>query len=342
MIVRQKVCVFGAGAVGSYLAAQLSALPDIDLSIVARGTHLQAIRSDGLRIVAAEGTTRVRHVNATDRPAELDQQDIVFVTLKTYAQTAAAPAIAALMGEASVAVFVANGIPWWWNYGRADATSLGGVGTLPLLDPDETLWRLVRPERLLGCVVYSTNDVQSPGVVVHAGNNYWVLGEPSDGNSARLATCADLLRRAGLRAEISPKIRKTIWTKALRNGSLSPICAITRQSISKIGIARDIMTIVDEVVDELGQIALATGVSVDDEIALAKQVARRAVEKANTASSVAIASDRPSMLHDVLRGRPLETEAILGQPYRFACEANVDCPRIATLLPLLRALSAPA
>lgn len=338
MIVRQKVCVFGAGAVGGYLAAQLSVLPEIELSIVARGAHLEAIRRDGLRIVAAEGPTQVRQINATDAPAELDQQDIVFVALKSHAQAAAAPTIAALMGKASVAVFVANGIPWWWNFGRTDAPSLAGVGTLPLLDPDEALWRWVRPERVLGCVVYSTNDVQSPGVVVHAGNNYWVLGEPGDVNSARLANCADLLQRAGLRAEISPKIRKAIWTKALRNGSLSPICAITRQSISTIGNAPHIMAIVDDVVDELAQIARATGISVDNETALAKQVARRAVEKANSASAGAIASDRPSMLQDVLRGRSLEVEAILGQPYRFACEANVACPRIATLLPLLRAI----
>src|SRR3546814_843789 len=156
----KKICIFGAGAVGGYLAARLiRADRGHEVSVVARGAQLHSIVNDGLRLLDQDEDFVVRPHAATDRPRELPPQDIVFVTLKAHAQPAAASDIAALLGPTGVAVFMNNGIPWWWTY-RASAPD---ARPLPLLDPQAALWNSVQPARALGCVVYSANEVVQIG-----------------------------------------------------------------------------------------------------------------------------------------------------------------------------------
>jgi 2-dehydropantoate 2-reductase len=342
---RLRICIFGAGAIGGYLASKLAKQTDVDLSIIARGEHLAAIRAHGLRVQGEEGESVVTPAAASDDASQIGPQDVVLVTVKSYAQSAAASAIAQLMGDTGYAVFVANGIPWWWNYGGAaqpDSTRPQPT-KLDLLDPEGALWKHVGPERVLGCVAYSTNYVHTPGVVVHARNNHWIIGEPSNALSDRVLACAEVLRRVGVNAEASTNIRRAIWVKLLRNGALSSLAALTRCGIGTFGQSEEMLGIADDAIDEMVRIAATTGFDVREEAPRAKLVARDAANRVRTLSDdTVIASDRPSMLEDVLRGRPLETEAILGQPYRFALEAKLHCSRIATLLPLLRMLDAQA
>lgn len=185
------ICVFGTGAVGGFMTARLAAGGRANVSIIARGAHLAAIRERGLRLLSDTGNLTVRPTGATERPQELPQQDVVFVTLKACSLLACAEAIAGLLKPGGHAVFVTNGIPWWWKFGSRDPRPL------PLLDPDRALWDILTPQRALGCVVYAPNEVVEPGVVRHTGHNRWLLGEPDGSNSAGLRDTVDLLNQSG-------------------------------------------------------------------------------------------------------------------------------------------------
>ena len=161
-----KLCVFGAGAVGSYLAARLLRSGRHEVAVIARNEQLRAIATHGLILLSGQDEYVVRPHALTDRPGELPKQDVVFVTLKAHTQPAAARDIASLLGPDACAVFASNGIPWWWPYRDSSVAAQ----PLPLLDPEGALWRHVRPERAVGCVVYSANEVIRPGVVRHSGN----------------------------------------------------------------------------------------------------------------------------------------------------------------------------
>lgn len=327
-----KMCVFGAGAVGGYLAARLLRAGSCQLSVVARGEQLRTIARDGLRLITAQEDFVVRPAAVTDRPHDLPPQDVVLVTLKAHAQPAAAPGIAALLGRSGTAVFVNNGIPWWWTY-RGDAPA---AGPLPLLDPEGALWTQVRPERVIGCVVYSANEVVRPGVVRHAANNRWLLGEPDGSRSERMRSIAQCLRNAGLGVEEVSDIRSQVWAKLLRNASLNPLAALTRLTVERIGQVPGLAELCAAVVDEIVAVAAADGTDLAGEA----QAARAAPQRSGALEGPSAGSIRPSMLQDVLAGRALETEAILGQVQVFARASGTPTPRIDVLLPLLRGLGA--
>jgi 2-dehydropantoate 2-reductase len=337
-----KVCVFGAGAVGGFMADGFGQNTDCEVSMINRGAHLEAIQGRGLTLVYPNGEKRTQRLRAVPSASGLSEQDYVFVTLKTYNQPESADQIASLLGTHGVAVFVCNGIPWWWSHGLTTTTTASNAPST-LLDPSQRLWRFVRPERAIGCVAYSTNELIAPGVVQHAGNNLWMVGEPDGSASSRLARCSDLMRSAGLQTETTDDIRRAVWIKLLRNASLSPLSALTRCSISEMGRREDLLAIIDAVVDEIASIALTTGYDLADDVALAKSVARRHAEKLRlTADSTTVKPDRPSMLQDALSGKRMEVEAILGVPYELAVRAGIPCPNISVLLSLLRALNSSA
>ena len=172
-----KVCIFGAGAVGGHFAARLSAAKLSEVSIIARGAQLEAIRNKGLLLKSGSDQVRGMPNHATDDPASLPPQDVVLVTMKSYTLPALVDTLARLAAPNGCIVFGLNGIPWWWRYGLK-----GPQSHLPLLDPEGVLWSKLR-EKTLGCVMYSPNDVESPGVILHQGGNRYVFGEP-DGTAS--------------------------------------------------------------------------------------------------------------------------------------------------------------
>ena len=228
-----KVCIFGAGAVGGHIATRLidANARDDEISIVARGSMLKAIRERGLTLRSnGKEEFHVKPKIVTDDPATLPPQDVVLVTVKAHALTAAAPAIGKLLKPDGVAVFLLNGIPWWFQHGYKGAT-----GTLPLLDPDGALWREVKPERTLGCVVFSPNDMVEPGVIVHTGQSYLTIGEPDNKTTPRLQAVADMLNRGNVEARISNDLRREIWQKLCLNASGNTVSAITHNDLAQVG-----------------------------------------------------------------------------------------------------------
>lgn len=317
-----KVCVFGAGAIGGHLAARLCAANKAEVSVVARGPQLEAIRTQGVLLKSGSEEIRGKPAAATDDPASLPQQDLVLVTLKGHTIPALAPAIEKLLAPQGCAVFMLNGLTWWWHQGRP-----GTGGALPLLDPEGALWTRLR-ERALGCVVFSPNEVVSPGVVVHIGANRWAIGEPGGQTTARLQAAIDLFNKSGLSAEIPADLRAEIWRKLMNNASGNSLAALTRLGHYALASDPDIKRLAMAIMRETLDVAAALGWDLRAEFDVEKHAGRATPGPAST----------PSMLQDVLRGRSLEVEAHLGQTQAFGREAGVATPTIDVVLPLLRGL----
>lgn len=319
-----KVCVFGAGALGGHIAAQLIASKQAEVSVVGRGPLLAAIRDRGITLKIGGREVGGKAAAATDNAATLPPQDIVFVALKAQTLPAAAAAIGKLIKPDGCAVFLLNGIPWWFNHALP-----GSKGTLPLLDPDGALWREVRPERVVGSVVYSPNEVVSPGVIVHSNQNRWVFGEPDLSSSTRLKTVVDMVKATGIETDTSPDIRRELFRKLANNASNNTLCALTR--LDSAGIANDdrIAGLSMGIISETLTVAAKLGWDLLKDIDV-KQVATRARGKPGA---------KPSTLQDVLAGKSLEIDALLGQTQAFARELGVATPVIDVCVPLLQGLN---
>ena len=316
-----NVCIFGTGAVGGHLAVQCLASDPKGVALVARGAMLQAIRERGLALRKGGQETRVSVPLVTDDPQTLPPQDIVFVTMKAHALPAAASAIGRLLAPGGCAVFLLNGIPWWWRHG------LGGErGTLPLLDPEGALWHQVRPERALGCVVHSPNEIVEPGVILHTGPDHLIVGEPEGRESVRLKNVVSFLAARGVDARASNDLRRDILQKLVLNASGNTIAALARADLGQQGTTDDLRALSIQVMREVIAVARALGWDLESALDVEK-LSRRGKR-----------GDRPSMLQDVLLGRSLEVEAVLGQVQAFAREKSVAVPAIDVILPLLRGL----
>jgi 2-dehydropantoate 2-reductase len=317
-----KVCIFGAGAIGGHLAARLLPAGADEISIVARGAALAAMRKRGLTLRSGGKEVHAQPKITTDDPSTLPPQDVVLVTLKaTAGLSAAAPAISRLLAPGGCAVFCLNGIPWWWRYGR-DAKP----ATLPLLDPDGALWNEVKPERVLGCVVYAPTEAVEPGVLVHVGANHLVLGELDGSSSKRLDSVIEMLKRGDIDARPSKDLRREIFRKLLQNASGNTLTALARLDLGSMGQDAELRGLMMNVMEEVMAVAAAQGWDYRAEVDT-DAIARRGKP-----------GQRPSMFQDVLAGRPIEVEALLGQVQAFAHEGKIVTPTIDIILPLLRGL----
>lgn len=318
-----KVCVFGAGAVGGNVATRLVAAQAADVSIVARGATLRTIRERGLTLHSLGQEFTAKPKVATDDPSTLPPQDLVITTVKAYGLPAIADALARLIAPQGCALFLLNGIPWWWRHGLA-----GASGPLPLVDPQAMLWTRVTPQKALGCVVGSPNEVKAPGFIVNTRFNRYLMGEPDGSLSTRLNAAVELFRRSGIEAEASTDIRREIWRKLTTNAAGNPLTALTRLSLSELGAEPQLRELSATIMHEVLAVAAALGWDLRSELDVEK----------NSARSGNKSEIRTSMLQDVLLKRPLEVEAQLGQIQAFAREAGVAVPAIDVIVPLLRGL----
>jgi 2-dehydropantoate 2-reductase len=318
-----KICVFGAGAIGGHVAARLVAASGADVSVIARGPTLAAIRSQGLTLRSGGQEIVARPAVATDDPSSLAPQDLVIVALKAPSLPPLAEALGKLIAADGCAVFLINGIPWWWRHG------LPGAAALPLLDPQGALWSHVRPERALGCVVFSPNEVVAPAVIAHAGNNRYPMGEPDGTLSPRVKAAVALFSKAGLESEVSTDIRRVVWRKLATNASSNPLSALTRLAFFQMGEDPEIRGLSAGLMRETLEVAAALGWDLRAEMDVEK-LTRRADAKERVRSSI---------MQDVRAGRPVEAEALLGQTQAFARETGIAVPTIDIVLPLLRGLN---
>jgi 2-dehydropantoate 2-reductase len=317
----KRICVFGAGAVGGHLAAKLAAAGH-DVSVIARGANLESIRARGLtlrtKIDGADRTISGR-VRASDRAADLGPQDFVFVTTKANALAAIAEAVPTLSHAETAFVFAQNGVPWWYAQGLS--SSRPAPPDLSRLDPGGVLARALVPERVIGAVVYSSNDPIEPGVVENRspGRNMLVLGEPDDRASKRVSDLRPLLAAADMPSPATDDIRQSVWDKITMNFA-STLCVPVGEPIRVTIEDPALRALRDRLFAEGRAIAKAHGVSPEN-----------AVKRPGGAQPSTPSNHKPSMLQDYELGRPMEVEAILAAPCAFARAAGLETPMLDAL-----------
>jgi 2-dehydropantoate 2-reductase len=319
-----KITIFGAGAVGGHLAAKLgagAAAAGLEIAAVARGVQLAAMQEHGVTLHIGDERWSARPL-VTDRTEELGPQDVVIVTLKAPALTEAAPALATMIGPDTIFIFALNGIPWWYLY-RVDDNGLPRPD-LSRLDPGGVLARTIGLERVLGCVIYSANEVVAPGVIRNSQGtrNRFVLGEPDDTRSRRIQAISAAFERAGVAAPVTDTIRTEIWDKLLRNLSTSPVCAMTGEPIGVIGRHPEMLELAKALMSEGLATTGAHGIGCN-------------VDFASAYGTRPMSQHKSSMLQDFERGRPPEIDGILTAVQAFARAANVPTPHLDAITALV-------
>lgn len=322
-----KVCVFGAGALGGHLAAHLIAAKSCEVSLVGRGPMLAGIRERGLTLQTGGKEIGGRPAAATDDASSLPQQDIVFTGLKAHMLPAAAEAIGKLVKPDGAVVVLLNGIPWWFNYGMGGER--GKQGTLPLLDPDGSVWKHIRPERVIGSVAYSPNAIIAPGVIKHSLQNRWVFGEPDNSSSTRLAQVAKLVSDSGIETKATNNIRAELFRKAIGNAPNNTLCALTRLDTAQIASDDGIVKLAVGIINETVAVAAKLGFDLSKEIN-AEDIATRSRGRPGM---------RPSTAQDAMAGKTLEVDGLLGQTQIFGRELGVPTPVIDVCYALMRGLN---
>lgn len=314
-----KVCIFGAGAIGGHLAARLAA-GGADVSVVARGAQLDAIRRNGITVRAPDGELTAT-MRASDSPAELGAQDVVIVCVKATALTAIATTIAPLLTPETEVIFVNNGIPWWYFHG------VGGAAEgqrLPLLDPDGGIWRAIDPSRVVGGVIYSACTVTEPGVIdVKSPRNHLILGTPDARPSPAADAIVATLTEGGMTGAVTPRIRDDIWSKLLVNLSMGPIAVLAGCPQGLALQQPACSNALRQILDEAARIAVAFG-------------ARPDYSADRQLSTIGKLMHKPSLLQDLEQGRPMEIDAVLQTPLDLARQAGVDTPVLDLLVTLVK------
>jgi len=308
-----KICVFGAGAVGGHIAARLAAKGH-DVSVVARGLHLQKMKTDGIKLL--HGSETIQGKVRTENPGK---QDFVIVTLKANLLDTFADAAAPLLGPESAVVFAQNGIPWWYgSHARAP--------DLSMLDPGKKLSKLMDPKRAIGAVIYSANEVIEPGVIMNhvPGNNMLVVGEADDSESSRISRLRKVLEESGMSSPPAPDIRAAIWSKLIQNLATAPICTLTGATVAQVRADPGLSNLSKRISEEGRAIAQAYGIN----LALVPQ-------RPGGGQSSGMPHHKPSMLQDYERGRPMEIASLLLMPLEFARAAKVAAPALEALVSLI-------
>ncbi|HZB93012.1 MAG TPA: 2-dehydropantoate 2-reductase [Stellaceae bacterium] len=319
-----KIAVFGAGAIGGYLAAKLAAA-DHDVAVVARGPHLRAIQEQGLRL-DEKGTVRVLPVCAVDRAEALGPQELVIIAAKAHAMAEAAPSIASLLGPETVLLPAQNGIPWWFPY-RAGAPLEGS--RILAVDPEGAVARSLDPARVIGCVVYMAASVPEPGLVRRFGGNLLILGEPDGSSSTRLDRVAHLLKAAGIKIEMTARIRDAVWMKLWGNVAFNPVSVLTGAKMDQMADDPAVRAVLRAAMIECQQVAAALGTRFGRDV------------EARIEESRTIGDFKTSMLQDFEAGRPVEIDALVATVVELGRRVAVKTPLLEAIAALTRLRATP-
>ncbi len=308
-----KICIYGAGAVGGHFAARLGRT-DAEVSVIARGAHLDAIKRDGLTLKIGEESIHSTPI-ATAEPRDLGPQDVVITTVKSHSLPMIVDGLKALVGPDTTVVYAANGIPWWYYYGKSGADA---DQALPALDPGNQLRDAIGLSKIAGGVIYSANEVVAPGQIVNRSvkRNRLVLGTVDGSPSDGLLKLSAALAAAGIDAPVSADIRTEVWRKFLiGNMTLSLLATLLEASTDIVVSDADVQKIAISMASEGKALAGKLGVALDD-LDIQKALAPESLPKGN----------RPSMLQDFQLGRPMEIDAFITVVLEMAKRAGVAMP----------------
>lgn len=315
----KKVCIYGAGAIGGWIGVRL-AQAGCDVSVVARGATLEALKANGLRLQVA-GETLKADVRASAAPADLGVQDLVVVAVKAPAMADVAKAIRPLLGPDTIVLTAMNGVPWWFFQGFGGAFE----GTrLKAVDPDGSIAEAIPSRHIIGCVVHASCALREPGFVQHHFGNKLIIGEPSGGPSERLQALAALLQQAGHEVEVSEQIQKDAWYKLWGNMTVNPVSAMTGATADLVVGDDLVRAFISTVMLEAKEIGARIGIPIAQQPEDRHQITRK------------LGAFKPSMLQDVEAGKPVEIDALVTVVKELGALTGVATPFTDALLGLSR------
>ncbi len=293
-----KVCVVGAGAIGGYMAVRIAAAGH-EVSVVARGPHLAAIKAHGMKLIEGDQETICADLIATDKINELSSQDLVLMALKAHQIESIVADLASVMGAETIMVTLQNGIPWWYFQNFSGPYAGRPVRSV---DPRGKLFDGIDPDCLIGCIAYPAATIVEPGVIRHIEGNRFPVGE-----------------QAGFKSRILDDIRSEIWLKLWGNLTFNPISALTHSTLEDIcrfpltrELSANMMTEAQAIGERLGA---------HFRVPMEKRIA----------GAEAVGPHKTSMLQDVEQGKPQEIEGMLGAVIELAALTKIEVPTLKAL-----------
>ena len=304
-----KFAVLGAGAIGAYVGAAL-ARGGSDVTLIARGAHLEAMQEHGVRVLSPRGDF-CAHPAATDDIDAVADVDVVFVGLKAYSLPELAPRLGRVLGPDTAVIPAQNGIPWW--YFQSHPGPLEGT-VLESVDPGGVITRSIEPERVVGCVVYCSAEIVEPGVVRHVEGTRFSIGEPDGLESERCRLISEAFTAAGLKCPVDARLRDQIWLKLIGNVAFNPITALTRSTLGELSTLPEMVELLQAVFEECAAIADALGVKLP--VSLDRRLE----------AGIAVGDHKTSMLQDLEAGKPFEIDCLSGAVIELAAKLGIDVP----------------
>ena len=310
-----KICIVGAGAIGGYLGVKLIKA-GFDVSLVARGAHLEAMSKNGLTLIEDEKEISC-FPKCTDSMEKLSKMDFIFITLKAYSIPGMVKEIVKMFKKNTSVITAYNGMPWWYffNYG-------GRLNNYQIqcLDKDSVQWNLITPERIIGCVVYPATEIIEPGIIKHMEGNRFSLGEPDGTKSDRVLTMSKTLVSAGLKAPIRNNIRQDIWTKLIGNLAFNPLSVITGETLDVLASKAENKKIAYSAMKEasliMDKLEIPLNISIEQRIEGAGKVGKH----------------KTSMLQDFEQGKQLEIDALIVAVKEIGTLLDIKIPTIDKIL----------
>ena len=310
-----KICIVGAGAIGGYLGVKLIKA-GFDVSLVARGAHLEAMSKNGLTLIEDEKEISC-FPKCTDSMEKLSKMDFIFITLKAYSIPGMVKEIVKMFKKNTSVITAYNGMPWWYffnNGGRLNNYQI------QCLDQDSTQWNLITPERIIGCVVYPATEIIEPGIIKHMEGNRFSLGEPDGTKSDRVLTISKTLVSAGLKAPIRNNIRQDIWTKLIGNLAFNPLSVITGETLDVLVSKEENKTMAFSAMKEasliMDKLEIPLNISIEQRIEGAGKVGKH----------------KTSMLQDFEQGKQLEIDALIVAVKEIGAFLDIKIPTIDKIL----------
>ncbi len=315
-----KICIVGAGAIGGFLGIRL-ANAGHQVTLLARGKHLQAIRTNGAKLIESDREIKVNLI-ASDDPEDFGPQDCLFITVKTPSLNEILPKLTPLLDDNTTVISAMNGIPWWFLQNLKGPLK-GHL--LNSIDPKNTLLKALPIERIIGCVVHAGSSVVEPGVIHHASGDLFIIGEPDGKIKERTLKIKESINQSNLNCKITENIHTEIWSKLVGNMGMGPISALTKLTL--LGVANDpdarkiSIAMMEEAISIGKELNLNIGMTADARVDIGAE----------------LGNFKPSILQDLEKGRPMEIDALIGVVAEIGKLINIPTPNIDIVLALQRA-----
>lgn len=308
-----KIAIVGAGAIGGFLGARLSASGH-EVTFIARNKNLEAINARGFRLIEEDGTElHAPNARAVQDTSQAGPQDVVILTVKAHQVVDILPGLPQMLGEHTMVVSMINGVPWWYFHklaGPYEGRQLESV------DPGGKIAAVIAPERIIGGIVYPAAELLEPGVVKVIEGNRFTIGEPDGSRSERAEALSAALIGAGFKAPVARDIRGELWVKLWGNLSFNPISALTHATLEEICTFPESRELAAQMMREAQAIGEKLGVQF--KIGLDKRIA----------GAQAVGAHKTSMLQDIEAGRALELDALLGAVRELGRITETPCPTL--------------